>query len=181
MKKMNCGGFALVETMVVSVFVMAILSIIYVNFYPIMGEYERREAYDDLDGKYAAYWFKRLIQSGPFVTEEMKKNIKDNGVVYFFTCDKISDPDKKTLCKQLYEDLEVAQIYLTSYDTTRFKEYANSGASSISGGLQEYTAALPKYHRPSLNDAEYRLIIEFYRKKHLQKPYRAYATIEVKV
>ena len=36
-------GFVLVETLITAVFVMAIFSVVYVNFYPIMAEYEKRE------------------------------------------------------------------------------------------------------------------------------------------
>ena len=60
--KKNNNGFVLVETLVVTVFVMAIFSVIYVNFYPLAGEYERREFYDDVDSKYETYWIKRFIQ-----------------------------------------------------------------------------------------------------------------------
>ena len=63
MLKLNNKGFVLIETLVTAVFVMAIFSIIYANFYPIMAEYEKRESYDDLDSKYAVYWIKRIIQS----------------------------------------------------------------------------------------------------------------------
>ena len=62
MLKMNNKGFALVETLVAAVFIMAIFSIIYTNYYPIIGEYERRQLYDSIDDKYAAYWLKKIIQ-----------------------------------------------------------------------------------------------------------------------
>lgn len=60
--KLNNKGFMLVETLIVAVFSMAIFSIIYTNYYPIMAEYERREVFDDIDGKYAVYWMKKIIQ-----------------------------------------------------------------------------------------------------------------------
>ena len=53
--KKNNKGFVLVETLVVTVFVMAVFSVIYISFYPLAGEYERRESYDDVDSKYGAY------------------------------------------------------------------------------------------------------------------------------
>ena len=34
-KKLNNGGFVLVETLIVSVFVMSIFSILYNNFFPL--------------------------------------------------------------------------------------------------------------------------------------------------
>ena len=55
-KKLNNGGFVLVETLIVSVFVMSIFSILYNNFFPLMGEYEKREVYVDVDAKYATFW-----------------------------------------------------------------------------------------------------------------------------
>ena len=62
MKNLNNRGFGLVETLIVSVFVMGIISLVFVNFYPLIGEYEKREVYDDVDGKYAAYWMKTLFE-----------------------------------------------------------------------------------------------------------------------
>ena len=47
--KLNKKGFVLAETLVVAVFMATIFTIIYVNFYPLIGEYEKREVYDDVD------------------------------------------------------------------------------------------------------------------------------------
>ena len=44
--KKNNKGFVLVETLVVTVFVAAVFSVIYINFYPLVGEYERRDFYN---------------------------------------------------------------------------------------------------------------------------------------
>ena len=56
-------GFVLVETLITAVFVMAIFSVIYVNFYPIMAEYEKRENFDDVDSKYSVYWIKIYVNN----------------------------------------------------------------------------------------------------------------------
>ena len=61
MLKLNKKGFALVETLIVSVIVMAIFSILYTNFFPMMGEYERREGYDDIDSIYKSYLIKTFL------------------------------------------------------------------------------------------------------------------------
>jgi hypothetical protein len=91
MKKLNNKGFALVETMVVSVFIMAIFTIIYTNFYPLVGEYEKRENYDDIDSKYGAYWVKRMIQSQYYTDDNINKISPTGGLVYTrFDCDKIN-------------------------------------------------------------------------------------------
>ena len=59
MKKNSNKGFVLAETLVTTVFLMVIFTMIYTNFYPLIGEYEKRENYDTADGKYAAFWIKR--------------------------------------------------------------------------------------------------------------------------
>lgn len=70
MKKFDNKGFALVETLVVSVFVVSLFLIVFNNFYPLMSEYEKREVYDDVDGVYAAYWIGKLIEDkANFISE----------------------------------------------------------------------------------------------------------------
>ena len=59
--RLNNKGFVLAETLVVAVAITLIFGIVYTNFYPLMGEYERRENYDDIDSKYGTYWIKKYI------------------------------------------------------------------------------------------------------------------------
>ena len=42
---------------------MVIFANIYTNFFPLIGEYEKREHYDDIDSEYATYWIKKMIES----------------------------------------------------------------------------------------------------------------------
>ena len=63
MKKINNKGFVLAETLIVTIFVMTIFTIIYINFYPQIAEYQKREFYDDVDSKYDIFWFKRILES----------------------------------------------------------------------------------------------------------------------
>ena len=67
MKKLNNSGFILAETLVVTVFLMVIFTMLYTNYYPLIGEYQKRENYDDVDGKYVAYWMKKLIEDGSYI------------------------------------------------------------------------------------------------------------------
>ena len=89
MLKLNNKGFVLVETLISAVFIMSIFSIIYVNFYPIMAEYEKRETYDDVDSKYATYWIKKVIQSGlnwqvPTILWKFQAIIYDSGTLILY-------------------------------------------------------------------------------------------------
>ena len=111
--KLNNKGFVLVETLIVAVAVAAIFSLVFKHFYPLMGEYERREDYDDIDSKYGTYWVKRLIQSDYYNFETNRNDITTNGYS-LFSCDYISDPVKKNMCNQLLVDLEVSCDDITS-------------------------------------------------------------------
>ena len=65
----NNKGFVLVETLVVTVFVMTVFTLLFVNYTPALSEFERREYSDDIDSKYDLYWVKKMIQSETFLPE----------------------------------------------------------------------------------------------------------------
>lgn len=176
MLKINSKGFVLVETLVVAVFVAAIFSVIYANFYPIMGEYEKREAYDDIDSKYATFWFKRIIQSDS--VDFTKKNIQNditNNSFHEFNCSNdivASDVTAIKICNSLVTRFGVEKMYITDYklgnrvepnNKNNFKGKVEANNSNVfSSGLQDYVAYLPTYSKvPSLNGACYRLVVEF--------------------
>ena len=125
MKKNNRKGFVLAETLIVTVFLMVIFGMIYTNFYPLIGEYEKREVYDDVDGKYSVYWIKRMIEDESYQLTDNKKvnNLINKGFVRF-ECEDIQEDEKKTMCKNLVVALEVegcdadgsyCEIYITKY------------------------------------------------------------------
>lgn len=58
---MNRRGFVLAETLVVAIAVVGIFSLLYANYYPLIGEYEKREVYDDIDAKYASHWVRKIL------------------------------------------------------------------------------------------------------------------------
>lgn len=163
MKKLNNKGFVLVETLVVSVFLMTIFSILYNNFYPLIGEYDRREAFDDLDGKYAAYWVKRMIQNDGYnldISSLMASSYAE------FNCDNFNTPTSQETCKTLIKRLQVNKAYIIQYNTSKFKnEVENLHPGSYSNGIKDYVNYLPMFSKsPSANGAGYRVIVEFYRK-----------------
>lgn len=131
MKKLNPKGFILAETLVVSVFLMVMFTMIYTNFFPLIGEYEKRENYDDVDGKYTAYWIKKMIESDGYSlsgsTESGRKRItmmNKWGYIRFECGDVSVENNQQEVCKNLVSSLEVANcdsygngcdIYITRY------------------------------------------------------------------
>lgn len=187
MKKINNKGFVMTETLVVAVFIMGIFGIMYNNYYPLIGEYERREVFDDVDSKYGAFWVKRFIQHSSYnLSLDMRNAINNNGYT-MFSCDNITNDYRKTMCKKLVRELEVKdyssqpKIYITKYNLETFKNYvkADTDYATFSGGFSDYVNFLPIYKVPSLNDAAYRVLIEFERNKNGVN-FTTYSTIEVK-
>lgn len=191
MKKLNNKGFVMTETLVVAVFIMSIFAIMYNNYFPLIGEYERREVFDDIDGKYAAFWVKRFIQHDSFVVSStMINNINTTGYtrISCSNIDPVLNEYRQIMCNRLVDELEVDKsggyphIYLTKYSLVDFKNRVKNDQNytEFSGGLHDYVEFLPEFSKvDSLNFAQYRVIIEFNRKKN-DTNYYAYSTIEVK-
>ena len=126
MKKINNNGFVLAETLIVTVFLMVLFTMVYSNFYPLIGEYEKRENYDDVDSKYAAFWIKKLVESAAYQPSESKKEFMQQYGYMRFECSDISSADnQKDICISLVNSLEIqncdkstgdaCEIYVTNY------------------------------------------------------------------
>ncbi len=136
MKKINNKGFVLAETLVVSIFLLIIFTMIYSYYYPLIGEYEKRETYNDVDSLYSAYWIKKMIEDSSYSLEQSfmdnrsqekyNKKINFDRRGYFrFECSDISSNDqKREMCKRLVKELEVERcdnngdgcnIFITKY------------------------------------------------------------------
>ena len=61
MKMLNKKGFVLVETLIVTAFVVTLFIIVYQNVIPYIGEYEKMSSYDDVDSVYASNLMKQVI------------------------------------------------------------------------------------------------------------------------
>ena len=191
-------GFVLVETLITAVFVMAIFSVVYVNFYPIMAEYEKRENFDDVDSKYSVYWIKRIIQSSSVSFENCISSDINNNKYHQFQCSDIDANDKTTVryCNDLINLLDIAKdeagkptIYITSYkignrdnmdDKNNFKGVVEENAGSVfSSGFQDYVSYLPTYSKTSsINGACYRVLIEYHHTRD-DNDYWTYSTMEI--
>ncbi len=160
MKYLNTRGFALAETLIVSVFVMSIFSLMYVNFFPMVGEYEKREKYDDIDSVYNTYLIKRLFEDNTinkgrfqsFRTEVSSRKYSDlsNKCSSLFY-----DSSKADYCSKLFSKINVDKVYLTTYNITNFKK----NLSSLDGYTSDYIKTLPNYTKSS--NYNYRVIVKY--------------------
>lgn len=184
MKKLNNKGFVLAEVLVVSVFVMSIFTLLYVNFYPLIGEYEKREGYDDIDSTYQVYWIKRMLQDSSVDKTEIV-NKANNNTIYTNKddfCKIFNNPfnnSKEKSCKEFLEKAEVNKICITPYNITNFKKN-----NSLDNRFKSYINFLPNYN--NIKKDHYRIIVEFKRtidkkitNEEDDNKYYTYANIEV--
>lgn len=127
LKKLNNKGFVLAETLVVTVFLMVIFTMIYSYFYPLIGEYEKRENYDDIDSIYAIYWLKRVIEDSSYNiagNSGKQQNFQDKGYFRVECSDIANDEEKRKTCIDLVHALQVencnavgdeCNIFVTKY------------------------------------------------------------------
>jgi len=108
-KKLNNKGFVLAETLVVTVFLMVIFTMIYSYFYPLIGEYEKRENYDDVDSTYAIYWIKRIVEDSSYKigSSGKKEYFRDKGFLRVECGDIQDDEQKRDICVKLVTSLQV--------------------------------------------------------------------------
>ena len=155
MKKLNNKGFILAETLIVSIFLLLMFTMIYTNYFPIVGEYEKRENYDDVDGKYVAYWVKKLVESdqyklifedrdfyGDLVDSSIRRVESMNKYGYMrFECKDVLDLDgQREVCKSLVNSFEVSNCDSDGNDCDIFITHYQIGApagSSITPNFKE--------------------------------------------
>ena len=158
-KRLNNKGFALVETLVCALFVVAIFVIIFENYLPIMAKYNRYEKYDDLDSKYLAFYVKTFIEtdkasvinavhdrvSGKLLytfeactpekcggsSNPVPEDIKeiDGEVGAFELCTMLSVENRQK-CQHFVDEANIKRIYLIDYTTTTLKSVVKDPAES---------------------------------------------------
>ena len=125
----NQRGFVLAETLVISVFLVILFTMIYSHFYPLIGEYEKREEYDTVDGKYTIFWLKRMIESTSYTIyneqgTDSRRDFFFNKGYLRFECKDLVDDDSQAYCKDLVNSLQInrcdangngCDIFITAY------------------------------------------------------------------
>ena len=162
MKKMGNKGFALVETLIVAAFVMGILTLIFTNYLPMMGKYEQRERYDDIDSVYHTYLIKNMLEYSD--TSELRKP-SDGGYVGI-DCDIYNDTDYLDYCQNLFSSTKVYSIILTTYKIKSLKNDISLYSYDVNDSFADYILSLANYNTEKSNPKKYkyRIIVQY---KHI--------------
>ena len=156
MKKMGNKGFALVETLIVATFVMGILTLIFTNYLPMMGKYERRERYDDIDSVYNTYLIKNMLE----YSSNGKLSLSDSSLYTGINCRIYNNTDYLDYCQNLFSSTGVYSIILTHYN---IKSLKNNMPSGINDSLKDYILSLANYNTNKSNpqNYKYRIIVQY--------------------
>ena len=155
MKKLNNKGFALVETLIVSIFVMVIFTVLYTNLIPMMGEYEKRQNYDNVNNLYKGYLLSK------YISHYSSLSCTNNNIIKIYDRD-TGDNDcniytgDPSYCPKLMENLNVLKIYITKY-----KNFNNASISDNDPEVKEYTKTLSSYSKETNLVHNCRIIIKY--------------------
>ncbi|HPE14875.1 MAG TPA: glycine-rich protein [Bacilli bacterium] len=165
MRKMNNKGFMIVEVLVVTVVVMIIFLVIYSNFYPLVGEYERRLEYSDVESKYALFNIKKIYANRSNGNRyKVRSDFGVEDTVYIDLLETVNDElvcksdyilaNDQTYCNTLVNSLGIERIIVSEYNTLSLK------GQNIEAKLNKYIDYLPEYSSFINDNTMYRMIIK---------------------
>lgn len=123
MKMLNKNGFILVETLIVTLFVLTIFILVYQNLVPSIGTYQSMTNYDDVDSVYAANTFKQgLLKYGNL--DYINEYLASNTYLDITDCSNTDIYKNTTYCEKLKKNLSITDddyIFITNYDISSFR------------------------------------------------------------
>jgi len=133
MKRINNRGAILLETLIVSVFIMSIFILVYRNSVPLIGEYHKLENFDDVDSVYAANLIKNMVVTN-ISFEKIETLLSEKSYSDISNCAKQIDGmgiyEDIAYCKALKNSLNIKEdediIYITRYDETSLGNFKNA-------------------------------------------------------
>lgn len=171
MKKIDNKGFALVETLIVATFVMGIFTLIFTNYFPMMGEYEKRERYDDIDSVYNTYLIKKMLEnSGSSSTAIINLNLNQISAGKGFVavnCSIYNNTEYLDYCQNLFTNTGVSSLIITSYNLSNLKSNLDSKLPNSYQDFKDYISSLPDYTKETTTESGkpyvYRIIARYTR------------------
>ena len=168
MKKLNKKGFILVETLIVTVFVVTMFIVIYQATMPILGDFEQYNKYEDIDAIYDANLYRQMIQK--YGNDDyIKSQIDRNTYVDISNCNNTDVYTSGAYCNLVQEALGITsddRILLTEYDISDFKNVAKANDDFDSGvysNFREYLNTIsntePFYTGTTGKIGKYRLFL----------------------
>lgn len=164
MKKNNNKGFMLLETMVVSAFIITTLIFLYVQFSNLKKSYDESFKYDTIPELFKTKEIDKFINNNygyADLINDVKEN-EDNFIeLYNNSCNMSYFSKYNSYCNRLMNDMDVKTILLVSTDLSKLINKLKTN-NKYSNGLYLYTKKINQ----STNNNSYSLIVEFNDKKY---------------
>ncbi len=173
-KKLDNSGYLLIETLIVSVFIMSVFTLLYTNLLPLMGEYDRTKDYNTLEATYVAHWVRKTALLG--LSDAAFYQASINGYSDISDCSQYSKNNSATWCENLKDTIHLKQMYLTPYSLDQMKTYVHQN-KQFDRGWKEYISNLPTYNKntnKTPTQGYYRILISYEEANRTK-----YATVEV--
>ena len=144
MKKLNKKGYVLVETLIVTVFVVTLFMLVFQATVPTIGEYERLYIYDDIDSVYASNLYKQMLThygNIAYIDELLNTSSNVKHYVDVTDCDNTNIYMNPDYCKQIKKSLSILEddkIIITNYNLAAFRLVVNSDEFFDSGNLSNF-------------------------------------------
>ena len=154
---MKNKGFTLLETLVVSSFVITTLLIIFTQFYNLKNNYEDSFKYNTINGIYSTKNIEKFIKNNKKINVLTKEVEIKQLYILFFSDGMCNEKYVSNIsyCNELINKLNVKNIYLTNEDLTEFKISLKDN-NILSESLYQFIKKMSiKY-----ND-QYRIIVEY--------------------
>lgn len=169
MKRFNKKGFVLVETLIVTVFVMTLFILVYQNVVPYIGEYEKMRNYDDVDSVYASNLLKRVIERYANF-QKIDEHLASNTYKDITNCSDSNIYKSSDYCEKIKKSLDILEddyIFITKYNIDDFRNEVKTNEFFDSGKLssfKDYLATVPSndlFYDPDTDDlvGKYRLFV----------------------
>ena len=149
MKKRN-KGFILLETLVVSTFIITVLIYLYIQFTNLKKSYDISFRYDTISGLYGAKEIDDYLEEIESDENEYIEVINKNKCDYLYFSGNIN------YCEKLISNLNVKTVLLASTDLTNLKEKLKT-SNPYSNDLYLYV----KNINPKQKGGSYIMIVEY--------------------
>ena len=148
MKKINNKGFMMLETLVVSVFIVTILTYLYIQFVNLKSNYSISFRYDTVENLYKTEEIDKFINEN--IGYQKMFDIGDNEIYVNNKCNLSYFSSVNDYCEELMDKLDLKTAILITPDTV------TSDIKKYGDGIVNYTKKIIKN-----NTADYILVTEF--------------------
>lgn len=155
-------GFILIETLIVSVFILSTLVFLYVQFQKIEAGYEKSFIYNTTNNLYKVNNIRDYLLNGLKTGTSNYDNVlteflsEPQSHINISDCPSTLILTNTDYCEELFNKLEVKSVIFTRDDLTDLKADVNN-LYLLSEGMKDFIRHL----KQSGEDFEYRLIVEF--------------------